>query len=161
MPKEHEGGLQGMGLRIAIVAARFNEHITGRLLQGARTALNEHKVREEDTLVAWVPGSFELPLVAHALAGSGRYDAVVCLGAVIRGETAHFEHISRVASDGIAQASRDTGVPILLGVLTTHTLAQALERSGGQVGNAGYNVTVSAIQMANLLKELKLGRSPA
>ena len=156
MVREFEGSLKGDGLRIAIVCARFNEHIVGRLLKGALQALKEHGIKEDDALIAWVPGSFELPLTAQGLAQSGRFDAVVCLGAIIRGETAHFEHISRAASDGIAQVSRETGVPVMLGVLTTYDMDQAIERSGGKVGNAGYNVTIGAIQMVNLLKDLKI-----
>jgi 6,7-dimethyl-8-ribityllumazine synthase len=152
--QEHEGKLDGKGLRVALVVARFNEHITNRLLDGAKMALGEHGVKDEDCLVAYVPGSFELPLVAQGLARSGKYDAVVGIGAVIRGETAHFDHICRVASDGLNQASCESGIPVLLGVLTCYTMEQALERSGGRVGNNGYNVTVSAIQMANLVRQL-------
>lgn len=158
MAKELEGGLGGQGLRIALVAARFNEFVTTRLLKGAQEALSGHGVRDEDVLVVWVPGAFELPLLAQRLAKSSRFDAVVCLGAVIKGETAHFDHISRLAAEGIAAASRSTDVPVLFGVLTTYTLEQALERSGGKKGNTGFNAAAAAIQMANLLKSL--GKTP-
>ncbi|MSP78504.1 MAG: 6,7-dimethyl-8-ribityllumazine synthase [Dehalococcoidia bacterium] len=156
MTQEHEGSLRGEGLRVAIVCARFNDHIVGKLLSGAKEALKETHVKERDTLVAWVPGSFELPLTAQEIARSGHYDAIVCLGAIIRGETAHFEHISRVATDGINAVSREFHLPVMLGVLTTNDLQQALERSGGKVGNTGYNVTIAAIQMVNLLRQLEL-----
>lgn len=156
MIQELEGSLDGKGLRIAIIAAQFNEHITSLLVDGARSALGEHGVRDEDSVVLKVPGSFELPLIADKVARTGQWDAVVCIGAVVRGETAHFDHICRTATDGLSQVSRDTGIPVLLGILTTYNVEQALERAGGRVGNNGYNVTESAIRMANLLKQLKL-----
>lgn len=156
MIQEHEGSLDGQGLRIAIIAAQFNEHITSLLVDGAKAALGEHGVHDEDTMILKVPGAFELPLAADKIARTGQWDAVVCVGAIIRGETAHFDHISRTATDGLSQVSRETGVPVLLGILTTYNVEQALERAGGRVGNNGYNVTESAIRMANLLKQLKL-----
>jgi 6,7-dimethyl-8-ribityllumazine synthase len=136
------------------VASRFNEQVTSRLVAGAREGLLGHGVREEDLLLVWVPGSFELPLVARTLAASGRYQAVICLGAVIKGETAHFEYIAAEAARGIAAVSRETGVPVIFGVLTTYNLDQALARSGGEQGNRGYNAALTALQMANLLRRL-------
>jgi len=150
-----QGELNGGGLRIGVVVSRFNEAVTSRLLSGARTALERHGVREQDIDVAWAPGAFELPFVARKLAESRRYDAVVCLGAVIRGETPHFEYVSAEAARGIADVSRDTGVPAIFGVLTTDTLEQALERAGGKVGNKGYDAAVNAIEIANLLRRLR------
>lgn len=154
MAQELQGGLSGQGLKIGIVVARFNDFVTTRLLEGALAALSRHGVRDEDVTVAWVPGSFELPLVAKAMATSGRYDAVVCLGAVIRGETDHYEHVATNAARGVAAAGLETGVPVLLGVLTTDTVEQAINRAGGKQGNAGYNAAVAAIEMANLMKKV-------
>lgn len=151
---ELKGSLQGQGLRIAIVVARFNEFVTSRLLQGAREALAQHGVRPQDITVVWAPGSFETPLVAQKLAQQGTVDAVVCLGAVIRGETAHFEYVAGEAARGIASVARKTGVPVLFGVLTTDTLDQALDRAGGKLGNKGYDAALAAIEMANLLRTL-------
>lgn len=150
-----QGELHGAGLRLALVVSRFNEVVTSRLLAGARSALERHGVREEDVDVAWVPGSFELPIAARRLAESRRYDAVVCLGAVIRGETPHFEYVAAEAARGIGQVARDTGVPTIFGVLTPNTLEQALERAGGKVGNKGYDAAVNAIEMANLMRQLR------
>ncbi|MCH8993848.1 MAG: 6,7-dimethyl-8-ribityllumazine synthase [Chloroflexi bacterium] len=150
-----QGASEGGGLRIALVVARFNEEVTGRLLTGARSALERHGVREDDVDVAWVPGAFELPLAARKLAEGRRYDAVVCLGAVIRGETPHFEYVAGAVSRGIAEVSRDTGVPTIFGVITPDTLEQALDRAGGKVGNKGADAAVNAIEMANLLRQLR------
>jgi 6,7-dimethyl-8-ribityllumazine synthase len=150
-----QGELQGAGLRLALVVSRFNEVVTSRLLAGARSALERHGVREEDVDVAWVPGSFELPMAARRLAESHRYDAVVCLGTVIRGETPHFEFIAAEAARGIGQVAQETGVPTTFGVLTPNTLEQALERAGGKVGNKGYDAAVNAIEMANLMRQLR------
>ena len=150
-----QGEVNGAGLRLAIVVSRFNEAVTSRLLAGARVALERHDVREDDIDVAWVPGAFELPLAARKLAETRRYDAVVCLGAVIRGETPHFEYVAGEAARGIGQVSRDTGVPTIFGVITPNTLEQALERAGGKVGNKGYDAAVNAIEMANLLRQLR------
>ena len=155
MVRELEGGLDGKGLRIGLVVARFNEEVTARLLDGALSALGEHGVSQDQITVAWVPGSFEIPLVARKLAESARYDAVVCLGAVIKKETAHFEYVSDQASTGIAAVGRETGVPVLFGVLTTYSQQQALERSGGKEGNKGYDAAVAAIRMADLMRRLE------
>ena len=155
MGNTFQGELNGAGLRIALAVSRFNEAVTSRLLAGARSALERHGVREEEIDLAWAPGAFELPLVAKRLAESRRYDAVVCLGAIIRGETPHFEYIAAEAARGIGQVARDTGVPVIFGVLTPNTLEQALERAGGKVGNKGYDAAVSAIEMANLVRRLR------
>jgi len=153
--REVRGSLDGAGLRIAIVASRFNEAVTLRLVEGAKAALRDARVREEDVLVVWVPGSFEIPLVAKHLAATGRFHAIVCLGAVVRGETAHFEYVAGEAARGIAQVARETGIPCLFGVLTTEDTLQALERAGGKMGNTGYNAALAAVQMATLLRALR------
>ena len=153
--RELEGGLDGRGLRVGLVVARFNQEVTARLLDGALSALGEHGVSQDRITVAWVPGSFEIPLVARNLAESARYDAVVCLGAVIKKETAHFKHVSDQVSTGIAAVGRETGVPVLFGVLTTYSQQQALERSGGKEGNKGYDAAVAAIRMADLMRRLE------
>ena len=150
-----KGELHGAGLRIGVVVARFNEVVTARLLEGARMALERHGVRGEDVDVAWVPGAFELSSVAKKLAESRRYDAIVCLGAVIRGETAHFDFVAGEAARGIGQVARETGVPVIFGVITPNTLEQAMERSGGKIGNKGYDAALNAIEMANLLRQLR------
>lgn len=155
MAHTFQGELNGEGLRVGIVVARFNEPITSRMLSGAREALDRHGVRESDVDVAWVPGAFELPLVARKLAETRRYDAVVCLGAVIRGETPHFDFVAGEAARGIAEVSRDTGVPTIFGVITPNTMEQAQARAGGKVGNKGYDAAVNAIEMANLLRQLR------
>ena len=154
MTRELRGGLDGGGLRLGIVVATFNDFITSRLLEGAKRALSAHGVSDDDVTVASVPGSFEIPLVAQKMAASGRFDAVICLGAVIRGETDHYEHVATEAVKGIADASVSTGVPVAFGVLTTDTLEQAINRAGGKQGNQGYDAAVSAIEMANLVRAL-------
>ena len=154
MVNELQGDLKGDGLSIAVVAARFNEFITSKLLEGAKAALKRHGVRDEDVTVAWVPGSFEIPLVSRKMAESGRYNAVVCLGAVIRGETGHYDHVAGEAAKGVANASVSTGVPVIFGVLTTDTVEQAINRAGGKQGNSGYSAAVAAIEMANLARVL-------
>ena len=154
-----EGNLDGAGLRIAVLVSRFNETVGDRLLTGALAALERRGVRPRDVLVAKVPGAFELPIVARHLARSGRHDAVVCLGAVIRGDTPHFEYVAGEASRGIARASYETGVPVLFGVLTTETLEQALERAGGAHGNKGAEAAEGAIEMARLVRALSRRRS--
>ena len=154
MSVELQGGVGGEGLRIAIVVATFNEFITSKLLDGARAALSRHGVRDGDVSVASVPGSFELPLVAKKLAESGQHDAVICLGAVIRGETDHYEHVAGEAAKGIANAGLSSGVPVIFGVLTTDTLEQAINRAGGKQGNNGYGAGLAAIEMANLIRAL-------
>jgi 6,7-dimethyl-8-ribityllumazine synthase len=142
------------GRRIALVASRFNQYVTERLLAGAHACLLEHGVPEESRDVYWVPGAFEIPLVAQRLAKCGRYATVVALGAVIRGETPHFDHVARVAADGTARASYESGVPVGFGILTTENLDQALARSGDGPSNKGYQATLSALEMADLLDHL-------
>ena len=154
MSVELQGGMNGEGLRVAIVVATFNEFITSKLLDGAQAALARHGVRDDDVSVASVPGSFELPLVAKKLAESGQHDAVICLGAVIRGETDHYEHVAGEAAKGIANAGFSSGVPVIFGVLTTDTLEQAINRAGGKQGNNGYGAGLAAIEMANLMRAL-------
>ena len=146
--------MQGEGLRIAIAVTHFNQFVTQRLLDGAREALTSHGVTDEDILVAWVPGSFELPVLAKTLAESNRYDAVVCLGAVIRGETGHYDVVATQASSGITRAALDTKVPIMFGVLTTDNVDQAMSRAGGKSGNLGYNAALGAIEMVRLLEQI-------
>ncbi len=154
MSVEMQGGANGEGLRIAIVVANFNDFITARLLDGARAALARNGVRDDDVTVVSVPGSFELPLVAKKLAESKRHDAVISLGAVIRGETDHYEHVAGEAAKGIANAGLSSGVPVIFGVLTTDTLEQAINRAGGKQGNNGYGAGLAAIEMANLMRVL-------
>ena len=150
----YEGRLDAGGLRIAVVVSRFNEMITKALLDGALSGLRRHGLDQEDVTVAWVPGAFELPLAAKRLAASGEFDAVICVGAVIRGSTAHFEHVAGQAAAGAARAALDTGVPVIFGVLTTDTIEQAIERSGTKAGNKGLDAAVAAIEMADLLRQL-------
>ena len=154
MSVEMQGGTNGEGLRIAIVVANFNDFITARLLDGAKAALARSGVRDDDVTVVSVPGSFELPLVAKKLAESKRHDAVISLGAVIRGETDHYEHVAGEAAKGIANAGLSSGVPVIFGVLTTDTLEQAINRAGGKQGNNGYGAGLAAIEMANLMRVL-------
>ncbi len=150
----YEGRLVGQGLRIAIVASRFNEEVTDRLLAGAHQGLLDHGVDPSSIVVASVPGSFELPLVAHRLASSGSVDAVVCVGAVIRGETDHYTHVAAECAAGLQRAQLDTGVPVVFGVLTTDTVEAALERAGGAHGNKGTEAAATAVEMADLLRQL-------
>ena len=145
-----EGNLVAENIKIGIVAARFNEFITSRLLGGALDGLKRHGVREEDIQTAWVPGAFEIPLVASKMAKSGKYDAVICLGAVIRGSTSHYDYVCNEVSKGIAAVSLETGVPVLFGVLTTENLEQAIERSGSKAGNKGFACAEGAVEMVNL-----------
>lgn len=154
MPKEYSGKLLGGGKSFAIVVARFNEFITRKLLDGALDCLVRHGVSEDSIEVIWVPGAFELPLAARAAARKKGIDAVVCLGAVIRGATPHFEFVAAEAAKGIAQASLETGKPVLFGVVTADTLEQAIERSGSKAGNKGASAALAAIEMANLLSEM-------
>ncbi len=155
MSTTFQGELNGEGLRIALAVSRFNEPVTSRLLSGARNALERHGVAKDDIDVAWVPGAFELPFAARKLAESHRYDAVACLGAVIRGETPHFDFISAEVARGIGQVAQETGVPTIFGVITPNTLEQALARAGGQAGDKGYDAAVTAIEMAQLTKQLR------
>ncbi|MBV8560287.1 MAG: 6,7-dimethyl-8-ribityllumazine synthase [Acidimicrobiia bacterium] len=150
----YQGQLRGDGLRVAIAASRFNDFITERLLAGARDGLVRHGVDESSITVAWAPGAFELPLVAQRLAASGEYDAVICLGAVIRGATGHYEHVAGQCAAGIERVQLDTGVPVIFGVLTTETVEQAIERAGTKAGNKGFESAVTAIEMADLLRQL-------
>jgi len=152
MDKSFEGMLLGKGLKFGLVVSRFNEFITNRLLDGARDALLRHGVSNDDIEVAWVPGSFEIPLIAKKLAQTKRYDAVICLGAVIRGGTPHFEYIATEVSKGIARVSLDTGLPIIYGIITADTLEQAIERAGTKEGNRGFQAAENAIEMANLVR---------
>ena len=152
--KVYEGKLTAEGLKFGIVISRFNEFITGKLLEGARDCLTRHGAAEDDIEVAWVPGAWEIPAVAARLCRGGRYSAVICLGAVIKGETSHWEYISAQVSRGIAGASRGSGTPVIFGVITPDTLEQAIERAGTKAGNKGFQAAMSAIEMANLFKEL-------
>ena len=152
MEKQFEGMLLGEGLKFGLVLSRFNEFITKKLLEGAQDGLVRHGVSESDIDVAWVPGAFEIPLIASKMAETKRYNAVICLGAVVRGATPHFEYIAAEVTKGIAKVNLDTGLPIIYGVITADTLEQAIERSGTKEGNTGFKAAVSAIEMANLIK---------
>jgi len=154
MGKPYEGVLLGKGLKFVLVVSRFNEFITQKLLEGAQDALLRHGVNEEDIEVAWVPGSFEIPLVAKKLAQTKKYDAVICLGAVIRGGTPHFEYIAAEVTKGIAKVSLDTELPVVYGIITAENLEQAIERAGTKVGNKGFDAAMEAIEMANLLRSI-------
>ncbi|MBU1672212.1 MAG: 6,7-dimethyl-8-ribityllumazine synthase [Actinobacteria bacterium] len=147
----YEGNLVARGLKFGIVASRFNEFISKNLVSGALDALKRHEASDENIDVAWVPGSFEIPLVAKRMAGSGKYDAVICLGAVIRGNTPHFDYVAAEVSKGIARVGLDTGVPVAFGVITADTLEQAVDRAGAKAGNKGWQAALSAIEMANLM----------
>lgn len=152
MSKPIEGMLVGKGLKFGLVVSRFNEFITQKLLEGAQDALLRHGVNQEDIDVAWVPGSFEIPLVAKKLAQTKRYNAVICLGAVVRGGTPHFEYIAAEVTKGIAMVGLETGLPVIYGVVTADSLEQAIGRAGTKEGNQGFKAAVSAIEMANLVK---------
>lgn len=154
MNKKYEGNLVGAGLKFGLVVSRFNEFITGKLLEGAEDALARHGVKPADIDVIWAPGAFEIPLVAKKIAEKGKYSAVICLGAVIRGGTPHFDYIASEVTKGVAQVGLETGVPVIYGVITADTLEQAIERAGTKMGNAGFNAATSAIEMANLLQSL-------
>lgn len=152
--KIFEGKLVSQDIKVGIVCARFNEFIVGKLLSGAQDALARHDVRDEDIEVAWVPGAFEIPLIAKKMAGSGRYDAVICLGAVIRGNTSHYDLVCNEVAKGIAQVALSSDIPVLFGIVTTDNIEQAIERAGTKAGNKGYDAAVSAIEMVNLVKEI-------
>lgn len=154
MGKHYQGALVGEGLRFMLVVSRFNEFISVRLLEGAQDSLTRHGVKEDDIEVAWTPGCFEIPLIAKKLAQSGKYDAVLCLGAVIRGGTPHFDYIAAEVSKGIAKVGLDTGVPVIFGIITADALEQAIERAGTKEGNMGFRAAMSGIEMANLVKSL-------
>lgn len=149
-----EGKLVSDGMKVAIVASRFNEFIVSKLIEGARDGLLRHDVAEENILLAWVPGAFEIPVVAKKLAESGKYDAVICVGAVIRGATTHYDYVCAEVSKGIATVSMQTGVPVMFGILTTDTIQQAMERAGTKAGNKGYDCALGAIEMVNLMKQI-------
>lgn len=154
MPNELRGDMNGQGMRIAIAVARFNEIVTKQLLEGALETLARLGVRDSDITVAWVPGSFELPVVAKSFAKTGRYEAVICLGAVIRGETTHYDMVAGQASGGTGSVGLETGVPTIFGVLTTETMDQALNRAGGKSGNMGANAALAAIETASIVAAL-------
>jgi len=154
MAKIIEGTLNAKGMRFALVAGRFNDFITSKLVEGALDALKRHGAAEQNLTVVWVPGSFEIPLVARKVAASGKYDAVIALGAVIRGATAHFDYVAAEVSKGVAQVSLETNVPVIFGVLTTDTIEQAIERAGTKAGNKGSDAALAAMEMVDLLKNL-------
>ncbi|ADL05712.1 6,7-dimethyl-8-ribityllumazine synthase [Lacrimispora saccharolytica] len=150
-----EGKLVSKEMKIGIVAARFNEFITAKLLSGALDCLKRHDVSEENIEVAWVPGAFEIPLIASKMAGCGKYDAVICLGAVIRGNTTHYDYVCSEVSKGIAHVSLNSGIPVMFGVLTTENIEQAIERAGTKAGNKGFDCAAGAIEMVNLIREIE------
>jgi 6,7-dimethyl-8-ribityllumazine synthase len=154
MGKPFEGMLLGKGLKFGLVVSRFNDFITKKLVEGAQDALLRHGVSQDDIDVAWVPGSFELPLIAQKLAQTKRYDAIICLGAVIRGGTPHFEYLAAEVTKGIAQVGLGSGLPVIYGIVTADTLEQAIERAGAKEGNQGFKAATSAIEMANLVKSI-------
>lgn len=149
-----EGNLDATGLKFGIVVARFNEFISGKLLAGCLDGLKRHGAIEENLEIAWSPGSFEIPLLAKKMADSGKYDAIICLGAVIRGATPHFDYVSAEVSKGVAHVGLDSGVPVIFGVLTTDNIEQAIERAGTKSGNKGFDAAMAAIEMANVLKKI-------
>jgi 6,7-dimethyl-8-ribityllumazine synthase len=155
MGKTFEGNLVASGLKVAIVVGRFNEFITSKLLGGAQDALKRHGVADEDVDIAWVPGAFEIPLIAQKMANSGRYDAVVTLGTVIRGATPHFDFVCNEAAKGVATTALNSGVPVSFGVLTTDSIEQAIERAGTKAGNKGWEAATTAIEMANLCRNIE------
>ena len=149
-----EGKVVAEGAKIGIVAARFNEFIVSKLIAGARDGLVRHNVEDDDITLAWVPGAFEIPVMAKKMAESGKYDAVICLGAVIRGATSHYDYVCAEVSKGIASVSLETGVPVMFGVVTTDNIEQAIERAGTKAGNKGYDCALGAIEMINLAKQM-------
>ena len=151
----YEGKLNGSGLKIGIVAARFNEFIVSKLVSGAEDCLYRHDVAKEDVEVAWVPGAFEIPLVAQAMARTKKYDAIICLGCVIRGATSHYDYVCNEGSKGIAKVSLDENMPVMFGVVTTENIEQAIERAGTKAGNKGYDCAMGALEMVSLLKGIK------
>ncbi|MGN0301886.1 MAG: 6,7-dimethyl-8-ribityllumazine synthase [Anaerotardibacter sp.] len=150
-----EGKLVAEGIKVGIVGARFNEFITSKLISGAVDGLVRHDVKEEDIDIAWVPGAFEIPLIAQKMAETGKYDAVICLGAVIRGATSHYDLVCNEAAKGVAQVSLKAGIPVLFGVVTTDTIEQAIERAGTKAGNKGYDCALAAVEMVNLIKNIE------
>ena len=155
--KTFEGKLVSEDIKVGIIVARFNEFITSRLLGGALDTLTRHEVKEENIQVAWVPGAFEIPLIASKMAESGKYDAVICLGAVIRGSTSHYDYVCNEVSKGIASVSLKSGIPVMFGVLTTENIEQAIERAGSKAGNKGSECAQGAIEMVNLIREIQKG----
>ena len=153
--KKIEGKVVAEGIKVGIVAARFNEFIVSKLVGGAIDGLVRHDVNEDDITVAWVPGAFEIPLVAKKMAKSGKYDAIICLGTVIRGQTSHYDYVCNEVSKGIAQVSLESELPVMFGILTTENIEQAVERAGTKAGNKGYDCALGAIEMVNLMKELQ------
>lgn len=151
----YEGKLNGSGLKMGIVAARFNEFIVSKLVSGAEDCLYRHDVAKEDVEIAWVPGAFEIPLVAQKMARTKKYDAIICLGCVIRGATSHYDYVCNEVSKGIAKVSLDENMPVMFGVVTTENIEQAIERAGTKAGNKGYDCAMGALEMASLLKEIK------
>ena len=152
--KTLEGKMVAEGIKIGIVAARFNEFIVSKLIGGAKDGLIRHNVKEEDITLAWVPGAFEIPVVAKKMAKSGKYDAVICLGTVIRGATSHYDYVCNEVSKGIAQVSMETEIPVMFGIVTTENIEQAIERAGTKAGNKGYDCALGAIEMINLMKQI-------
>lgn len=150
-----EGNVVGTGIKIGLVAARFNEFIVSKLVGGAQDALVRHGVNDDDIDVSYVPGAFEIPLVAKAMAISGKYDAIICLGAVIKGATSHYDYVCAEVSKGVASVGLDAGIPVLFGVLTTDNIEQAIERAGTKAGNKGYDTACAAIEMVNLMKKFE------
>ena len=153
--KTYEGNLVSRGIKVGIVAARFNEFIVSKLISGATDGLVRHDVREEDIEIAWVPGAFEIPLIASKMAKSGKYDAVICLGAVIRGATTHYDYECSEVTKGIASVSLGADIPVMFGILTTENIEQAIERAGTKAGNKGYDCAVGAIEMVNLIRKIE------
>jgi 6,7-dimethyl-8-ribityllumazine synthase len=154
MAETYEGKLLAEGFKFGIVVSRFNEFITKKLLEGALDALGRHGAKDADIAIAWVPGTFEVPVIAQKMASSGKYDAVICLGAVIRGATPHFDYIAAEVTKGIAQVGLQTGLPTVYGVITADTIEQAIERAGTKIGNKGFDAAEAAIEMANLVREM-------
>ena len=152
--KKFEGKLVSENIKIGIVASRFNEFITSKLLSGAMDGLLRHDFKEEDIHVAWVPGAFEIPLIASKMAKSGKYDAVICLGAVIRGATSHYDYVCNEVAKGIAMVSLESGVPVMFGILTTENIEQAIERAGTKAGNKGFDCATGAIEMIDLIRNM-------
>ena len=153
--KVYEGKLVSKDIKIGIVASRFNEFITAKLVSGAMDALVRHEVKEEDIHVAWVPGAFEIPLIASKMAKSKKYDAIICLGAVIRGNATHYDYVCNEVSKGISTVSLNSDIPVMFGVLTTENIEQAIERAGTKAGNKGFDCAVGAIEMVNLIREIE------
>ena len=150
-----EGKVIGQKMKVGIVAARFNEFIVSKLVSGARDGLVRHGVEDDDISLAWVPGAFEIPVIAEKMAESEKYDAIICLGAVIRGATSHYDYVCNEVSKGVAQVSLNSEIPVLFGIVTTENIEQAIERAGTKAGNKGYDCAVSAIEMINLIKEIE------